>query len=65
MKPLTLKELLKPDVYTCGHCGGPLYIYPYLVNLPKRRGQKKPDQTIKSLNFCPTCSVPKQGENRP
>ena len=47
-KPIiTLEELLKPQIWTCGKCGGSLIVRPYQTW----------DKEIKSINFCSNCSL--------
>jgi len=52
--PLTLKEMLKPAIWTCGNCGGKLYVYPYT------EGEGK-NMEIKTINICPKCTFGKEG----
>jgi len=55
---ISLEELLKPDIWTCGKCGGPLYVHPYLCE-HEVRGREKAWREIKSINWCPNCSPKK------
>ena len=45
---ITLEEIMKPRIITCGSCGGELHI------IPVRDGNE-----IKTINLCGRCSFPK------
>ena len=47
---MTLEEALKPDIWKCAKCGGPLYVHKYLW-----------EKEIKGICWCPKCS-PAKGE---
>lgn len=49
MAKLTLEELMKPTIITCGKCGGQLHIIPYQV----RDGK---GFVVKTVNLCGKCS---------
>ena len=46
---ITLEELMKPRMYTCGKCGGELHV------IPIRDGNE-----IKTINLCGKCSFPRK-----
>ena len=54
---ISLEELLKPDIWTCGKCGGPLYVHPYLCPVSDNPNEKVKE--IKTINWCPNCSPKK------
>jgi len=41
---IPLKEILKPEIWTCATCGGELHVHKYIWN-----------KEIKSINYCPNC----------
>jgi len=53
---ITLEELLKDQVWTCGKCGGPLYVHPFLCPVKLEGRERKQRQEIKTINICPTCT---------
>lgn len=60
--PMTLEEIMRPiEAVTCGRCGRKdCVIYPSFENVafsPPRLG--------KGVLFCPTCSTPKEIDERP
>jgi len=52
---LTLEELMKPSIITCGKCGGELHIIPYKEWL----NDKHTKFEIKTINICGKCTFGK------
>lgn len=52
---MTLEEMLKDQVWTCGVCNGPLYVHPYLCEVELGGRERKIRQEIKTINYCPVC----------
>ena len=51
-------EELKPYIITCGGCGGELHVYPYKVDLGKRKrkGRMVDYFEVKTINICNKCT---------
>ena len=47
---MTLEELMKPSIITCGNCGGELHIIPIKKDLGKGRFE------IDTINICGKCT---------
>ena len=54
---ISLQDLLKDDIWTCGKCGGPLYVHKYLSEIMPQGRERKIRKEIKAFCFCPVCSV--------
>ena len=52
-KELSLEELMKPRIITCGNCGGELHVIPVKKELDKGKF------TIETINLCGKCSFSK------
>ena len=54
IKGMTLEDALKPQIWTCGNCGGELHVYPYKSPLPTRGKNERFE--IKAINICNKCT---------